>query len=126
MLLRAGYDRSRTGFQRDTGFASSMILLRNEGRQDFPSSDQVTGTDKGTTPSYELDDRQVVLSGTVCPGWRVLRQAVASKLALQRFPVNAEDFGGPTDIVMVRFQSAQDIVPLEIIQGHPAGNLSPA
>ena len=54
------------------------------------------------------------------------RQAVASKLTLQRFSVNAEDFGSPSEIVMVRFQCAYNIVPLEILQRHPAGYLRSA
>ena len=42
---------------------------------------------------------------------------------LQRFSVNAECFGSPTEIVMVYFQRAHTIVSLEILERHPTGNL---
>jgi len=48
---------------------------------------------------------------------------MASEHTLQRFSVNAEDFGGPTEIVMVHFQRAHSIVSHEILERHPAGYL---
>jgi hypothetical protein len=42
---------------------------------------------------------------------------------LQRFSVNAEGFGSPTEIVMVYFQRAHTIVSLEILERHPTGYL---
>lgn len=52
---------------------------------------------------------------------------MASEHTLQRFPVNAEDFGSPGEIVMVRFKYAyNNIVPFEILQRYPAATLSSA
>jgi hypothetical protein len=51
------------------------------------------------------------------------KQATAPGHTLQRVSVNAEDFGGPTEIVMVHFQRAHIIVSLEILERHPAGYL---
>lgn len=51
------------------------------------------------------------------------RQAMASEHTLQPFSVNAEDFGGPTEIVMVHFQRAHSIVSHEILDRHSAGYL---
>ena len=48
---------------------------------------------------------------------------MASEHTLQRFSVNAEDFGGPTEIVLVYFQRARSIVSLEILERHRAGYL---
>ena len=51
---------------------------------------------------------------------------MASEHMLQRFSVNAEGFGSPTEIVMVYFQRAHTIVSLEILERHPTGNLRSA
>ena len=73
--------------------------------------------------SQELHDRQVVLSLDTLSLMRPLRQAIASKLTLQRFSVYAKDFSGPGEIMMVGFKYAYNIVPFKILQRDPAGNL---
>ena len=72
--------------------------------------------------SQELHDRQVVLSLDTLSLMRHLRQAVAPKLTLQRFPVYAKAFSGPGEIMMVGFKYAYNIVPFKVLQRHPAGN----
>jgi hypothetical protein len=52
-----------------------------------------------------------------------LRQVMASEHTLQRFSMNAEGFGSPTEIVTVHFLRAHSIVSLEILERHPAGYL---
>jgi hypothetical protein len=42
---------------------------------------------------------------------------------LQRFSVNPEGFGSPTEIVVVHVHRAHSTVSLEILQRHPAGYL---
>jgi hypothetical protein len=48
---------------------------------------------------------------------------MASEHTLQRFSMNAEGFGSPTEIVTVHFLRAHSIVSLEILERHPAGYL---
>lgn len=48
---------------------------------------------------------------------------MTSEHTLQHFSVNAEDFGGPTEIVMAHFQRAHSIVSLEILERRPASYL---
>jgi hypothetical protein len=52
-----------------------------------------------------------------------LRQVMASEHMLQRFSVNPEGFGSPTEIVLVHVHRAHSTVSLEILQRHPAGYL---
>ena len=48
---------------------------------------------------------------------------MASEHMLQRFSVNPEGFGSPTEIVLVHVHRAHSTVSLEILQRHPAGYL---
>ena len=39
--------------------------------------------------------------------------------------MNAEDFSGLAEVVMMRFERTHDVISLEILQSHPTGNLLP-